>query len=571
MRARLIACFGLLPVPVAADALILEGTAGKPGDTVIADISLRNDRRIVGMQFQLRLPTGQAAATGALALDGMERHRVNTRVEEDRLKVVVHSPTNAELPGGGVLSIPLSLGSGSPSGGPAVTVENLIFTNAAGQFISGAVFYHPLEAWRQERFTDEQRLDPNIVGDLADPDDDGFSNLMEFLFGTDPLQSDDDGIAAQRIGRRGIEAPDGTLVPGPAVFSFDFPRAKGVEGVDLWIESSEDLVNWTREAVEAVRAGSSDSVTERMRLVIESDPASSPRRFFRVGAARAEEATPQPGFVPKISYASWITRYFSAETLTNPGIAGEQADPDKDGMVNLMEYLFGSDPNVAATTALPTAGLVINGGVRTAELRYGVSREAEGVFLLAEASTNLQTWKPVEYREAPTGRASGLAIEMAQRLEGEAPERQFFRFRAARSLGTGLPFSSWLPRHFSGADLNDAAITGSQADPDGDGIVNLMEYYLGSDPNLFSPGMLPVPSVSGVGNQRRASLGYGRFKDAQGVTLRIEGSEDLINWSPRTFQEVPAGPSTETTVRIKAEIDGVAPERQFFRFEVLQE
>lgn len=415
-----------------ADTLFLSGTTGAPGTSVDAQVALLNERRITGMQFELRIPAGQAEAASALALEGMEKHRVGTRVVDGRLKVVVHSTTNADLPSGGVLSIPLELASGSPQGGPALSIENLIFTNAAGQSISGAVFYHPLEVWRQERFSEEQRDDPEMIGDDKDPDGDGFSNLEEFLFATNPLEKDPPTTASHDLGRRMIPVENGDPLPGPFVFSFLYPMAKGADGVELWIETSPDLVSWTRQSAQAVEIGGGDRVTKRMQLVMESDPAVTPRRFFRVGAARSESAVPQPGFVPKVSYEEWIVRHYQGDDLANPLVAGEQSDPDGDSLVNLMEYLFGSDPKVSSALPLPIAGLTVEGTAKTAVLKYGVSREAEGVRLLIEASTDLRSWSSVTSSDAPTGRASAGLVEIASGIPGQAPDRQFFRFQVVR-------------------------------------------------------------------------------------------------------------------------------------------
>lgn len=415
-----------------ADTLFLNRSEGAPGDLITADVKLLNERRIVGMQFDLKIPGGQAVPGGAFLAGETGRHRVSSRLVGNKLKVVVHSPTNAELPSNEVMSIPLTLASNAPAGGPAFKVENLIFTNAAGQTISGAVFYHPLESWRQERFTEEQRENPEIVGDFKDPDGDGFTNIMEFLFATDPMKANDESIANQGLGRRLIPVPGGDPIPGPFVFSFDYPQAKGADGVDLWIESSPDLKVWTRETVTPVKAGSVDSVTERMRLSLDSDPAAAPSRFFRIGVGRNAGAVAQPGFVPKITFSEWIARSFSGADLQNPAVSGEQSDPDRDGMVNLMEYLFGSDPKSPSTAPLPVAGLIVQGGIKTAELKYGVSREAEGAFLTMEASTDLQMWAPTEFTTVPTGRAAASTVEISAKVVGPAPSRQFFRFQVKR-------------------------------------------------------------------------------------------------------------------------------------------
>ncbi|MCL5436106.1 MAG: thrombospondin type 3 repeat-containing protein [Patescibacteria group bacterium] len=46
---------------------------------------------------------------------------------------------------------------------------------------------------------------------------------------------------------------------------------------------------------------------------------------------------------------SWYQQYFSDETITRVSIAGAEADPDKDGLTNKQEYLFGTNPMVSDT------------------------------------------------------------------------------------------------------------------------------------------------------------------------------------------------------------------------------
>ena len=54
------------------------------------------------------------------------------------------------------------------------------------------------------------------------------------------------------------------------------------------------------------------------------------------------------------------------------------------------------------------------------------------------------------------------------------------------SFATGLsPLETWRAAHF-GADTNNPAISGDLADPDGDGLQNLLEYALDADPLVAS-------------------------------------------------------------------------------------
>ena len=109
------------------------------------------------------------------------------------------------------------------------------------------------------------------------------------------------------------------------------------------------------------------------------------------------------------------------------------------------------------------------------------------------------------------------------------------KVNASNLLGSGIQFTldiqissptylEWLASYnLSGLDVDE--------DSDGDGIKNLMEYFMGLDPKVQNSGSFV--SVQGDGNSNFLSLTYRKSKEITGVVGVVEWSTDLANgnWS----------------------------------------
>jgi surface-anchored protein len=75
-------------------------------------------------------------------------------------------------------------------------------------------------------------------------------------------------------------------------------------------------------------------------------------------------------------FAQWQAGHFSGAQLANPAISGPEADPDHDGMKNLVEYAFGYDPMSGSTIpeapglGLPTISRVVESGAVSEVMVY---------------------------------------------------------------------------------------------------------------------------------------------------------------------------------------------------------
>ena len=91
------------------------------------------------------------------------------------------------------------------------------------------------------------------------------------------------------------------------------------------------------------------------------------------------------------SYSAWALRTLGS---TNPSVTGMNQDPDKDGLVNLLEYAFGLNPASADTTGLPVTA--VTGGRLTVTYRR---LTGSGVTYAVESSSDLKTWSSTTVTE----------------------------------------------------------------------------------------------------------------------------------------------------------------------------
>lgn len=90
-------------------------------------------------------------------------------------------------------------------------------------------------------------------------------------------------------------------------------------------------------------------------------------------------------------------------------------------------------------------------------------------------------------------------------------------------------FSNWASDEFELEELSDATITAPEADPDGDGMINLLEYAFGTDP-LYPDRSDATFSPKFEGG--KLVLEFNRDTEKSDLTVSVEMSNDLLTWSP---------------------------------------
>jgi len=94
-----------------------------------------------------------------------------------------------------------------------------------------------------------------------------------------------------------------------------------------------------------------------------------------------------------------------------------------------------------------------------------------------------------------------------------------------------VTFNAWKSTVFTPAQLNNPSISGSAANPAGDGVSNLVKYALGMDPNTSSRNGLPTMALTTINGTLYLSMTYTRNKGATDLGFHPEWSTSLFGWS----------------------------------------
>lgn len=160
-----------------------------------------------------------------------------------------------------------------------------------------------------------------------------------------------------------------------------------------------------------------------------------------------------------------------------------------------------------------------------------------------------------------------------------APERVFFNPHVPEEVwitsnGYGLSITSrpkcfplWQKDRF-GSQASDPALVGDAADPDGDGMPNLLEYSLGGDPLAASGDPLPQLALSPGGNF--LSLTFPCIADPS-LTYFVEASNDLIDWGVAPIWSSSGAPNVPGLTTVTDSADLTTNPRRFLRLRVMLE
>jgi hypothetical protein len=122
-----------------------------------------------------------------------------------------------------------------------------------------------------------------------------------------------------------------------------------------------------------------------------------------------------------------------------------------------------------------------------------------------------------------TGNSSSATITI-----GTSAGSIWYEFEVSQQLAG---FELWRSTNFTVGELADISISGESAAPAGDGVPNLLKYYLGLPAKLVAPpDRLPSGTLWPINDLRFLAMVYERDKAAADVDCTSEVSADLAAW-----------------------------------------
>jgi hypothetical protein len=249
------------------------------------------------------------------------------------------------------------------------------------------------------------------------------------------------------------------------------------------------------------------------------------------------------------SFSSWTNpaTSFTASQWQRPGIGGDQWNANLPGQLDDVRFYDRTLTETELTT-------IYTGGNRAPVVSAGsdLSTSPNTAFTLAGSAsddarpvspgTTTVTWSKVS---GPGAVTFGNAASANTTATADQAGTYVLRLTADDgevktcddvTVTIATPFASWASGY---------SLTGEQAsataDPDGDGLNNLLEYALGSTPDSSASR----PNLASQISDSKLQITF--TPQRSDVTYTIEASSDLTTWSPLTMPTLTVGQSTTVT------------------------
>jgi hypothetical protein len=163
----------------------------------------------------------------------------------------------------------------------------------------------------------------------------------------------------------------------------------------------------------------------------------------------------------------------------------------------------------------------------------------------------------------------GLNLSSSGSLAGTPTQTGVFSGTVDAANGVGMnptqafsltvlnTFANWESQYFTALQLTNPAMTGQTADPGNDGVPNLLKYLFDINPTVSistaDRAALPQVSIVNVSSTNYLVLTFRENSLAGGITVSVQTSPDLVNWTtvtPVLNTSTPIPSTNDTTVQV---------------------
>jgi hypothetical protein len=207
---------------------------------------------------------------------------------------------------------------------------------------------------------------------------------------------------------------------GPGTFSFYYRVSS---------EKDYDFLRFTLDGAEQFALSGDVSWTQRI-VSIPLGPHSLSWRYEKddseldgADSAWIDQVLWQPTGIS--NYQQWSNLHFSLDEQTNPALGTENADADRDGRANLLEYAFNSDPWTTDTQGGPE----VSSDGTTILLDFSIDSAKNDITYRAESSSDMSDWSEIP----STLISTNGTIQNRRATQTQSEEKLFLRIVVSRT------------------------------------------------------------------------------------------------------------------------------------------
>ena len=230
-------------------------------------------------------------------------------------------------------------------------------------------------------------------------------------------------------------------------------------------------------------------------------------------------------------YANFVAGSSPAGDVVIAGLYGDTIHPNESGyqlMGNTWAEALFADP--VPLPAAPANLAAIAPTVGAVQLEWSDPATNEGAFII-ERSVNGGNYAVIGYVAADQTTYSDSNVSAFTGYQYRVKARNSSGDSSASNVaGVSTPgnFGEWLKQNFTTAELSDAAISGSLADPERDGISNLEEYAFGGNPKSADRPILPHVGIQ----DGHLVITFTRLLNRTDISYTALAGSDLMAFTP---------------------------------------